>query len=306
MVRATRSALDAARPDKRPFLLTRAGFLGYQRIAATWTGDNMATWDHLRWSIPMALNLGLSGQPFSGPDIGGFIGESDPDLFARWMGIGTLLPFCRSHKNKGTKMHEPWMLGDDCETACRFAIDRRYRLLPYLYTLFHEAASKGLPVIRPLFFADPADPRLRSIDDAFLIGNDILVQANVSQSPNASSPLPRGRWLPFELTDPHPALPRLFLRAGALIPVGPVMQHTGEWSVDALTLIAALDDNNQATGSLYEDDGDGYGFQKGDYRLANFRVTRDQSGARTEVLSNQGNWGQPDRRIEPVILASMP
>jgi alpha-glucosidase len=299
MARATREALERLRPGKRPFVLTRAAFLGSQRYAATWTGDNAATWDHLKWSIPMALNLSLSGQPFSGPDIGGFLSDSDPKLFARWMGIASLLPFCRSHKNKGTKLHEPWTLGEECEKVCRLALQRRYRLLPYLYTLFHQASRTGDPIIRPLFFADPADPRLRAVDDAFLLGDAVLVRANVNPDANApSSPLPRGDWRPFEVTDPHPELPQLLLRAGSIVPLAQPTQHTRELVLDPLTLLAAYDASGHAAGALYEDAGDGLEYEAGQYTLTTFEVSGD-----TPVIEAESNHKQPDRRIEVQLLS---
>ncbi|RPJ44211.1 MAG: alpha-glucosidase, partial [Candidatus Latescibacterota bacterium] len=162
MARATREGMAAARPNTRPFVLTRANHLGGQREAASWSGDNRADWYHLDASIPTVLNLGLSGQPFSGADIGGFAGDGDGDLFARWMGIGALLPFARGHSEKGTIDKEPWAFGPEVEAVCREALRRRYRLLPYLYTVFREASVTGLPVARPLFFADPADATLRA------------------------------------------------------------------------------------------------------------------------------------------------
>jgi len=272
MVRATREGIQAARPDKRPFVLTRANFLGGHRYAATWTGDNRSDWNHLRWSIPMALNLGLSGQAFSGPDIGGFIGNATPDLFARFMGIGSLLPFARAHSVKDSTDHEPWSFGPDCEDACRIALERRYRLLPYLYTLFAEAAETGMPVVRPLFFADPADPRLRSEDRAFLLGPDILVRADVEPTGGGShSAMPPGRWQRFELTDrTSPHLPELWIRAGAAVPVGPVMQFISDRPASPLTLIVCLDENGHARGDLYEDDGDGFGYAKGEFCKVRF------------------------------------
>lgn len=151
-------------------MLTRASHLGGQRWAATWTGDNTASWDHLDMSLAMVLNLGLSGQPLSGPDIGGFVGAGDGPLFARWMGVGALLPFARGHTGKGNIDKEPWSFGREVENTCRLALQRRSRLLPYLYTLAREASLTGLPIARPLFFADPADPALRDMDDAFLLG----------------------------------------------------------------------------------------------------------------------------------------
>jgi alpha-glucosidase len=193
MVRATREGVAAARPDRRPFVLTRSNFIGGQRYAATWTGDNKSDWQHLAWSIPMVLNLGLSGQPFAGPDIGGFSGNADATLFARWMGIGALLPFARGHSIKDSVDHEPWSFGPECEATCRLALNRRSRLMPYLYTLFREASLTDVPVARPVFFADPKDAALRDVDDCFLLGPDLLIRACVDETARAAGPGRRDR-----------------------------------------------------------------------------------------------------------------
>ncbi|MEQ8953765.1 MAG: glycoside hydrolase family 31 protein, partial [Gammaproteobacteria bacterium] len=157
MVRASRQGIADANPDKRPFVLTRANYLGGQRYAATWTGDNNSTWEHLRLSVPMSLNLGLSGQPFNGPDIGGFIGNASPELFGHWMAIGAFYPFARAHSAIESDDQEPWVFGPEVEEASRVALQRRYRLMPYLYTQFYRASETGIPVMQPTFFADVAD-----------------------------------------------------------------------------------------------------------------------------------------------------
>lgn len=275
MVRATREGIERANPDKRPFVLTRSNFLGGQRYAATWTGDNTSDWNHLRWSISMALNLGLSGQPFVGPDIGGFAGNADGELFARWMGIAALLPFARGHSVKDSVPHEPWAFGAACEATCRRALNRRYRLMPYLYTLFHHAATTGVPIVRPVFFADPTNPALRGIDHAFLLGADALVVANVEPGARDIA-APLAGWAAFEPADTHdPELPRLFLRPGAALPLGPVVQHLGEKPADPLAWVAHLDERGEATGLLYEDDGDGFGYSNGDFSLSRWTFRRE-------------------------------
>lgn len=295
MARATLAGLTTLRLDTRPFLLTRSAFLGSQRYAATWTGDNQANEDHCRWSIPMALNLGLSGQPFAGPDIGGFDGDTDPDLFARWMGIGALLPFARGHKNKGTKMHEPWALGAECEKVCRLALERRYRLLPYLYTVFEESSRTGLPVVRPVFFHDADDLRLRTVDDAFLIGADVLVRTH------DGSPMPGGHWQAFELTEAHASLPRLFLREGTALPIGPVMQHHAEKPLDPLTLLVNLDANGRAEGTLYEDDGETLAHTRGLFRRTMFTVAVGPDAKPVLNVTQEGPY-EPVARTTNVLL----
>ncbi|KAK8946296.1 putative alpha-xylosidase 2 [Platanthera guangdongensis] len=157
MARSTYEGMKMANEKRRPFVLTRSGFIGSQRYAATWTGDNLSTWEHLHMSIPMVLQLGLSGQPLSGPDIGGFAGNATPKLFGRWMGVGAMFPFCRGHSESRTTDHEPWSFGEECEEVCRLALLRRYRLIPHIYTLFYEAHKKGIPVLSPTFFAGKAE-----------------------------------------------------------------------------------------------------------------------------------------------------
>ncbi|MFW6111445.1 MAG: TIM-barrel domain-containing protein, partial [Candidatus Bipolaricaulota bacterium] len=131
---ATSQAFQAKRPGKRPFILTRAGFAGMQKYAAKWTGDNSSTWEHMRMSIYMTLNLGLSGVPFVGPDIGGFSGDVEAQLLTRWIQLGSVFPFYRNHSGLGTVSQEPWSFGEKYEKINRKYISLRYRLLPFLYT----------------------------------------------------------------------------------------------------------------------------------------------------------------------------
>ncbi|HWL41989.1 MAG TPA: TIM-barrel domain-containing protein [Ilumatobacter sp.] len=304
MTRASHAGIKAARPDQRPFLLTRSTFLGGHRHAATWTGDNVSNWDHLAWSIPMALNLGLSGQPLAGPDIGGFAGECTGELLARWMGIGCLFPFARNHNMKTMPDQEPWAFGAQVEATCRRALERRYRLLPYLYTLAREAATTGLPIMRPAFWADPADAGLRRVDTAFLLGADLYVRADVSADrTGATAPVPVG-WRRVEVLDTPVRdrdLPELYLRPGAALPLGPVMQWSDERPLDELTLLAHLDPaTGVATGTLYEDAGDGFGYEQGEYRLTEFTVAAD--GYAHAVTA--GDW--PADTDRPVTITRLP
>ncbi len=305
MVRATREGVERLRPGKRPFILTRAAFLGGHRLAATWTGDNSSTWEHLGWSITMALNLGLSGQPIVGPDIGGFEGNASSTLFARWMGIGAMLPFCRAHTDVWTREHEPWSWGPHVEATCRRAIVRRYRMLPLWYTLIHEATRSGVPAIRPLFFADPADPALRSVDDAFLVGDGVLVRCRTTPEGACTAPFPRGDWAPFDLVEVHdPELPDLFLRAGSIIPIGPSIQHSGERPLDPLTLLVHPDASGHACGTLYEDAGDGHDQLNGGFRLTTLDATPEEHGVLVRVRVTEGDLHQLPRTIRIRVLSA--
>ncbi|XP_022867665.1 uncharacterized protein LOC111387343 [Olea europaea var. sylvestris] len=273
MARSTYEGMKLAEEQKRPFVLTRAGFVGSQRYAATWTGDNLSTWEHLRMSISMVLNLGLSGQPYSGPDIGGFGRDATSKLLRRWMGVGAMFPFCRGHSSKDTIDHEPWYFGKECEEVCRLALMRRYRLLPHIYNLFYLSHTLGIPVATPTFFADPKDMKLRTQEDSFLLG-PLLVYVSTKddrESCEMLHKLPQGLWLSFDFEDSHPDLPSLYLKGGSIIPLAPPHQHVGEANrTDDVTLLVALDEHGKAEGFLYEDDGDGYEYLKGGYLLTTY------------------------------------
>ncbi len=195
MAMATTAGLLDAMPDRRTFVLTRAGFAGIQRYAANWMGDNVSRWDHLWLSIPMAMGLGLSGQAFVGADVGGFVGHTNAELFLRWMQYGTLTPFCRNHSEIGNADQYAWTWGETIEDLVRAAIELRYRLLPYVYAAFLTASETGAPVQRPLVFDHQDDPAVRDIDDQYLFGPDLLVAPVVEAGMTARQVyLPAGAW----------------------------------------------------------------------------------------------------------------
>jgi alpha-glucosidase len=305
MAKTTGEAMRASRPEQRPFVLSRSSYLGGQRYAATWTGDNVSSWKHLQWSVPMVLNLGLSGQPFCGPDIGGFAGMPSPELFAHWIGVGAFLPFCRTHNSlKGDQ--EPWSFGSAAEEVSRVALERRYRLLPYLYTTFHEAATRGLPVARPVFFADPADLSLRDEDHAFLLGGDVLVQPRLLEDGAHDFRVPRGEWRPFSLAgeDPvsDPAHPVLRLRDGAIVPVGPGGQTAEEAFAGPLALLISLDATGKALGRLYEDAGEGFGYRDGQYLLTTYQAVLKDGVVEVSIVAQEGRRPRPARALDVQVL----
>ncbi|MFH7835206.1 MAG: glycoside hydrolase family 31 protein, partial [Candidatus Aenigmatarchaeota archaeon] len=172
---STKRAFEKYKPNKRWFILSRSAFAGIQRYATVWSGDNAADWLHLEISIPMLLNLGLSGVPFCGADIGGFNGDPDPELFTRWIQLGVFYPLFRSHSSKGTRRREPWMFRKPYVKYIINAIKLRYTLLPYIYKLFYESYEKGYPIMRPLFFEFPKDKESYNINDEFMFGDSLLV-----------------------------------------------------------------------------------------------------------------------------------
>ncbi|KAF5193014.1 Alpha-glucosidase [Thalictrum thalictroides] len=305
MARSTYEGMRLGKENKRPFVLTRAGFIGSQRYAATWTGDNLSNWEHLHMSLSMVLQLGLSGQALSGPDIGGFAGNATPKLFGRWMGMGAMFPFCRGHSEAGTVDHEPWSFGEECEEVCRLALLRRYRLIPHIYTLFYMAHTKGTPVAAPTFFSDPKDPYLRQVENSFLLG-PVLIHAStvpVGGSDQLRQVFPRGIWLRFDFDDAHPDLPTLYLQGGSMIPVGPPIQHVGEANpTDDLSLIMALNEDGKAEGVFFEDDGDGNEFIQGEYLLTYYVAQLQSSVVTVKISKTEGFWKRPERRLHVHLL----
>ena len=300
MVRASRQGLLLANPDKRPFILSRSNFLGGHRYAATWTGDNYSNWEQFMASIPMTITLGLSGQPFNGPDIGGFCGDSNAKLVANWTAVGVYFPFVRNHCIDGGRAQEPWAFDQQTLDVCRTAINRRYRLMPYIYTLFQEASVNGMPVMRPVFMADAKDASLRAEQKAFMLGADLLILPRWA----GDAQLPQGDWdiIPFETADDG-YQPYVALRPGAIVPMANLYQNTTEMRTDSLTLLVNPAADGNAAGCLYEDAGDGFQFRHGQY--AQYSIKAQTIGKKITVsISKVGGKMEEKRRTLRVGLVS--
>jgi alpha-glucosidase len=254
----------------------------------------------------MTLTMGLSGQPFAGPDIGGFFRTPSPSLYAHWIGVGAFFPFSRTHTVQLSDDQEPWSFGPEVEAISRAAIERRYRMLPYIYSLFRESSLNGLPVWRPVFFADPADPSLRSEDHAFLIGADVLVEPVLTESDPHVFQTPSGIWREFTMVgeDPSqtPELPVLRIRGGAIVPLGRVVQSTTEALLEPLTLVVSLGADGRAQGVLYEDTGEGYGYQDGDYLLTTYSAEQVGDTVEVRIASEEGDRERPERTVDIVVV----
>lgn len=297
MARASFEGLKKLRPEKRPMVLTRAGFAGVQRYAAVWTGDNSPTWASLALTIPMLANLSVSGVPFVGADVGGFMGSPGAELHARWMQAASLTPYFRTHSNNVSAPREPWAFGPEYERINRAAIELRYQLLPYLYTLFEENERTGRPPMRPLWFEYPADPRAGLVEDQYLVGADLLVAPVLKEGQTSREVyFPKGAaWIDWwtgkrhdggttaKVAAPLDRLP-LFIREGAIVPVSAVAQHTGEMRDAPMTLLVAR--GADGSGQVFQDAGDGYGYRQGQSRT----ITARQQGQslRLEMPENRG------------------
>lgn len=315
--RATFEGLQALDPNQRPFVLTRATYAGGQRYAATWTGDNSSSWNHLRMTTPMLENLGLSGFTFSGADVGGYAGTPQPDLLTKWMEVAAFQPIDRDHTETGTGDQEPWVGGPEQEKIRRDFIETRYRLMPYLYTLAEEASRTGLPMVRPLFLEYPdaaADHHPLDLDipasGEFLLGHDLLIAppAFPDELDRYQAELPTATWFDFwtgqqvpqqrapaaapaPLTASiEPALAALpvFVRGGAILPLAPLVQSTNEIPQGPLTLRVYAGDN--CSGTLYLDDGKTYAYQHGDYLRMKFSCQLENDELVLRVSSHDGSY----------------
>jgi alpha-glucosidase len=310
MAMGTVAGLQEAMPDQRTFVLTRAGFAGIQRYAAHWMGDNMSRWDHLWLSIPMASGFGISGQPFVGADVGGFMGSSNAELFLRWMQYGAFTPFFRNHSSKGNVDQYAWSFGEVVEDLAREAVRLRYRLLPFLYAAFVEASETGAPVQRPLVFDHQDDALVRDVDDEFLVGRDLLV-APVTAAGTTSRQvyLPEGDWYDWHSDEqvggrryvrvetPMDRIP-VFARGGAVIPMWPeAPRSTDGYHPEVVELHVFLPVGDGTTTSmLQEDDGLTTAALDGARYRTTFRVTRE--GSRISLRATVEGEGYPEFRRE--------
>jgi alpha-glucosidase len=285
MARAAWEAQSAYRPSERPFTLTRSTYAGGQRYGAVWLGDNCSWFEHLRYSIPMLLNMGLSGFPFAGVDIGGFSGHCDPELLVRWYQLGIFYPFFRNHCAMGQLSQEPWAFGPTVEAYVKRLITARYSLTHYLEALFIEHRETGAPLMRPMAYHYPEDKNVRSLDDQFLFGRDLLVAPILHRGARDRVVyFPKGVFESFDrkrivegpkferITWSFDEVPA-FVRHGAILPFTSPFEHMGKIHETALTLRCY---GHTAEGRLWLDDGESLApedTEYGDYRLKLSRGT---------------------------------
>jgi alpha-glucosidase len=226
MDQAGYEGLISLRKEERPFILSRSGWAGVQKFAFVWTGDSASTWAEMHSSISTIINLGLSGIPFVGTDIGGFSGSPSDELFLRWFQMGSFFPFFRVHSAKGTRMREPWLFGETYLQIIRKFLKLRYQLIPFYYTLAYESHITGSPIVRPVLWEDPQyDP---SVDSVFLIGDSIFIAPVLTQNQkNSVINFPEGMWYSLWDKSLHSSIEKLditldeipaFIKAGSILP----------------------------------------------------------------------------------------
>ena len=317
MDHAGAAALAAIRPDRRPWVLSRAGWAGVQRWAWNWTGDSESTWESLAQQVPTVIGLGLSGVAYSGPDIGGFTGAPSDELYLRWLELGVLLPLCRTHCATSSPAREPWRFREPYRSAVGRLVRFRHRLVPYLYTLAADAAATGHPLVRPAWWPGPAHEPWS--DDSFLLGDGLLVAPVVTEGARRRRvALPAGRWIEWRplpsvderaVVEPPGAAAPAPTAAGA---AGPVV--AGPRSVDVAAPLGAAplfvragtvlplddglpafhcfcDEQGRAAGTCFDDAGDGYGPSRRD----RVEVVPGAGGLRTVRWERTGEWPPPGR-----------
>jgi alpha-glucosidase len=281
MARATYRGVKRYAYPKRPFVITRSAYSGAQRYTSSWTGDNVATWEHLWIANIQVQRMSISGMGFTGSDIGGFAEQPTGELYARWIQLGVFHPFCRTHSSGDHGNQEPWAFDEEVVNITRKFVSLRYQLLPYLYTMFWQYIQEGIPMLKPLVYYDQEDTQTHYRNDEFIFGNQILVCPILE--PNAVGRrmyIPRGEWYNYWTHEfslggrevwvdtKFDEIP-LFVKAGAIIPKYPVQQYVGELSFDELTLDLYFKLGKEKS-VVYEDAQDGYDYKKGRYSFLSF------------------------------------
>lgn len=283
MARATYNGVKKYIYPKRPFVITRSAYSGAQRYGSSWTGDNVASWEHLWVANVQVQRMCISGMSFTGTDIGGFAEQPTGELYARWIQLGVFHPFCRTHSSGHHGDQEPWTFGEEVLDISRKFIELRYTLLPYLYTAFYEYAEEGIPILKPIFYVDQEDEQTHYRTDEFVFGQHILVCPILE--PNSKGRrmyLPRGLWYNFwtnellsggkELwVDAELDSMPIFVKSGAIIPRYPVQQYVGEKKIEELKLQVYYKNGTEKS-TVFEDAKDGYDYKKGRFSLRNFTL----------------------------------
>jgi alpha-glucosidase len=310
---AERIAMDRYRPNARLWTLNRAFSPGLQRFgAAVWTGDIVSSWQTLADTPASLLNWGLSGMPYGACDIGGFFGSPSPELMSRWMEAGVFFPIMRTHSEVHYQPHLPWLYGTNALDAMRRAIDLRYRLIPYYYSLAHETFATGLPLMRPLVMEFPNDPRVANLTDEWLMGRSLLAAPVLQAGGKRPVYLPAGEWYVFgtnqvvsgnrtlAVTAALHEIPA-YVRAGTILPLGPVVQHTA--ALPGGPLEVQVYPGQDAAFTLVEDDGATQDYLKGQTRRTVFNWNDAQKQLQWR---REGNYSGTDVFTEMHVVVLDP
>jgi alpha-glucosidase len=315
MARATYNGVKNFSFPNRPFVITRSAYSGVQRYSSVWTGDNIATWEHLWIANIQCQRLAVSGISFCGSDIGGFIETPSGELYIRWIQLGAFHPFFRTHSSGDHGDQEPWSFGPEYEALAKKFIELRYQILPYLYTTFWQYTHKGTPMLRPITFLDSNDTETYFRQDEFGVGDQLLVCPVMQVDADGRwLYLPEGKWFYYWDDEQfqgsmevwaEAALDRIpmYVRAGAVLPHYPVMQYVGEFQIEELFLHIYYN-NKPHKSTMYEDAGDGYGYQTGQFAVKSFKT----NGSENSFTVSQAIEGEfiPEYKNYSVTVHGLP
>ncbi len=311
MVRATQEGLRRFGGDRRPFAITRSGYSGVQRFACGWTGDNIASWEHLKIANLQCQRLATSGMSFIGSDVGGFIEDPTPELYARWVQMAVFHPFFRTHSSGDHAEQEPWSYDKKTTDMVRKSIELRYQLLPYLYTSFHQHVTTGTPILKSIAIVADQDPDAYWRGAEFGFGEHLIVvpihhpgeggrYLYLPNEPMVSfydGVAPKAVGKDIWVDSPDDRIP-LFVRSGAIIPMWPLQQYVGEIENPEPTLHVFHTDE-ELDSHLYEDSGDGFGYREGDFRYS----TLTQKGSDSSVEISRTWDGDFDPGYDKIHVA---
>jgi alpha-glucosidase len=311
MARAAYESAEEFGGNRRPFVLSRSGFAGIQRYAAVWSGDNQAKDEHILLGVLLVNQMGLSGVPFTGPDLGGYIGDGNKDLFRRWVEVGVFAPYLRNHRGQYQAANEPWAYGEEAEAISKAYIGFRYALMPYLYSTFREAAETGMPVSRSLSIDDPFDANVYGPEHQyeFLFGPALLVNPMTSQERRKATYLPAGPWYDI-FTDERleggrvvaadyagHRLP-IFAKGSAIIPMQRPVQSTRDEPGPVLT-VHVFNGTERSEFAYYDDDGETLDYRRGKFRKRT--IAFDPAARQLRFSRPEGDFDSPFRRIRLVL-----
>ncbi|RHX99340.1 hypothetical protein DYB38_009141 [Aphanomyces astaci] len=302
---------------ERPFVLSRAFFAGSQRYGAIWTGDNKADWGHLNYATKMLLSMSVASLTFVGADVGGFFGNPDAELVTRWSQAATYQPFFRGHAHHDSDRREPWVFGEPHTGRIREAIRRRYVILPYLYTVFHTCSVSGLPVMRPLWMEFSTDAKAFGVEDAFLLGGDILVHPITSAGTTSADVYLPGTDVWYNINESYKRLVGgttysvaapidyipVFQRGGSIVPQRwRVRRSSALMRHDPYTLVVALNHAKAAVGELYVDDEHTFAFET-DHKFTQVQFAFEYGILRSHVGSV--GFDAADVKIERIVVVGL-
>jgi alpha 1,3-glucosidase len=276
----------------RPHVLSRSFYAGSQKWTTVWTGDTGATWEYLKMTVPQLLSLSLCGISFCGGDVGGFLGDPEPELAVRWYQLGTFMPYFRAHSEINTKRREPWLLEKKNFEIVKESIKERYRLLPYWYSCFEEHCRTAVPVLRPIWFdqVNVLDAEIMNENERFMIGDGLLVHPILEAGKNSVKGVLKGltgRWYDyyskreiFGDEEIKTGMERIgcFVKGGNIVPTFDIRSHVKS-SQDAkesnVTLLVAADEEDNANGKMYFDDGETFDYKKGAFSRKTIQFQKD-------------------------------